>query len=85
MPAQVLAMQGAMVATAEKWVDTVAEKMKLETAHQMLQDYIREMLRQGTLPTMQVIATARRLMFANCRNLLSRENHWLELTVEKHA
>jgi hypothetical protein len=48
-----------MIETAERWIDAIAEKMKSEHAHAMLRDHIREMLRQGTLPTMAVIAAAR--------------------------
>src|SRR5262245_18902374 len=48
-----------MVELAEKWVDAIAEKMTEEAAHLRLQDYIRDMLRQETLPTMAIVNSAR--------------------------
>ena len=43
----------------DDWVDRVAELLTAETARLTLRNHIREMLRQGTIPTMQVIAAAR--------------------------
>jgi hypothetical protein len=49
-----------MVEIAVQWIDRVSEKLKSEYAHDMLRNHIREMLRQGTLPTMAVIDAARK-------------------------
>jgi hypothetical protein len=49
----------AMVDTAEQWTEVVGDKLKTEHAHTMLREHIQKLLRQGTLPTMAVIASAR--------------------------
>jgi hypothetical protein len=41
------------------WVDLIAKMLTTEAAHRVLRKHIREMVRQGTIPTMQVIAAAR--------------------------
>jgi hypothetical protein len=41
------------------WIDKVAERLTSEKGRRVLRDYIRDRVRQGTLPTMQVIASAK--------------------------
>jgi hypothetical protein len=47
-----------MVDTVCHWVDLVAAMLTTEAARLTLRKYIRETLRQGTVPTMRVIAAA---------------------------
>jgi hypothetical protein len=47
-----------MVDTVAHWVDLVAEWLTTEAARLTLRSHMRARLRQGTLPTMQVIAAA---------------------------
>jgi hypothetical protein len=47
-----------MVSTVRHWVDLVGEFMTAEAGRRVLRSYIRDMLRRGTIPTMQVIAAA---------------------------
>ncbi len=48
-----------MVNTVVHWIDIVAAALTSEAGRRVLQHYIRESLRHGTIPTMQVIAAAR--------------------------
>jgi hypothetical protein len=41
------------------WIDRVAEKLTAEASRLTLRAHIRERVREGTLPAMQVIAAAR--------------------------
>jgi hypothetical protein len=47
-----------MVDTVAHWIDLVAAMLTADAARLTLRRHIREMLRQGTIPTMQVIAAA---------------------------
>src|SRR6266511_3346694 len=47
-----------MVDTVGHWVELVGEAMTAEAARTTLRNYIRGMLRRGTIPTMRVIAAA---------------------------
>jgi hypothetical protein len=47
-----------MVSTVRNWVGLVGEAMTAEAGRTVLRTYIRDMLRRGTIPTMQVIAAA---------------------------
>jgi hypothetical protein len=47
-----------MVDTVRRWVEIVGEAMTADAARRTLRSYIRDMLRRGTIPTMQVIAAA---------------------------
>ncbi len=48
-----------VVDTVAHWIDLVAVTLTSETAHIVLRDHIRAMLRAGTIPTMKVIEAAR--------------------------
>jgi hypothetical protein len=47
-----------MVDTVAHWIDLVGEALTADAARLTLRRFIRETLRQGTIPTMQVIAAA---------------------------
>lgn len=47
------------VATVAHWTELVAALLTTESSRTILRNRIREMVRQGTIPTMQVIAAAR--------------------------
>jgi hypothetical protein len=51
-------LEADMVGTVAHWVDLVGEALTAEAARLTLRKHIRERLRQGTIPTMQVIAAA---------------------------
>jgi hypothetical protein len=47
-----------MIDTVGHWIDLVAQMLTTEAAHLVLRRHIREIVRQGTIPTMQVIEAA---------------------------
>jgi hypothetical protein len=47
-----------MVDTVRDWVELVGEALTAEAGRKVLRHYIHERLRQGTIPTMQIIAAA---------------------------
>ncbi len=47
------------IATASQWVDTVREKLSAEASREWLESNLHEFLKQGLIPTMQVIDSAR--------------------------
>ncbi len=48
-----------IAATLDHWIDLVAEALTTDAARTLLRAHIRERVRQGTIPTMQVIEAAR--------------------------
>jgi hypothetical protein len=46
------------IETIEHWIDLIAEMLTTDAAHRVLRNHIQELLRRGTLGTMQVIAAA---------------------------